>query len=91
VSEFLKLSQAHLGIGKPNKDVVALLRDALAMAKRGEISGIAIAAVEANNATRTSYATGCADKGLMMLAVHSLHTRITQAWFNSDTKYEDIK
>lgn len=82
VAEFHNLTAAHLGTGEPCQDIIEKLEDLLARAKRGEIIGITCAGVEANNSIFDWFASGCADKSFMMLAVHSLHTRITRGWYD---------
>lgn len=86
----IKIHALHgvkLSSGEPEEDVVLLLKTALAKARKGEIAGIAIALVDGRGSIRTSYASGCADKNLMMAATHGLHTQITKIWYD---EFEDL-
>jgi hypothetical protein len=82
MAEIHALTAAHLGIGEPVKEIVALLKSTLEAAERGEIIGIAIAKVDGGNSTSNTYESGHADGALLMMAVHSLHYRITKTWYD---------
>lgn len=70
------------------KDVIELLEYYLKRAKKGEIAGIAVAFVDGAGSVCSNHAPGCADKNLMMAAVHSLHTDVTRVWYDS---FHDIE
>lgn len=76
------LTDAHLGVGEPQKDVVILLEKLLEEAKRGEIIGLCISSVRGNNDRITDVAKGCASADNMFLSVISLENRIRNAYFS---------
>lgn len=82
MATFHSLTGAHLSTGRPCLDVVELLKNALVRAEQGEIIGLAIAVVDGAGQTMNSYAPGTAESHRMMLAVHSLHHRITKLWYD---------
>jgi hypothetical protein len=71
--------------GAPCGDVVSLLERLLEMARAGEITGIAVAAVEPQRRIADCYAIGEASMNDLMLSVHSLHTRVTRRWYEMPT------
>jgi hypothetical protein len=73
--------------GNPEPDVIELLEFYLKKAKRGEISGLAIAYVDGGQSIGSAFASGCADKNLLMASTHGLHTRITNIWYS---EFEDL-
>lgn len=68
---------------EPCAPVVELLERLLAMAKAGEIVGIAVASVEPMRRLADCYECGNAQDGDMMLAVHSLNMRFSKRWYES--------
>ena len=71
--------------GEPCEDVVSLLERLLTMAKAGEITGVAVAAVEPQRRLADCYAIGDAAMNDLMLSVHGLHTRVTRRWYDMPT------
>ena len=61
---------------EPEKSVIDILEDALAEARRGEIKGIGLFIVQANDGVTTDYASGCADRHLMVTGASYLHHRV---------------
>jgi hypothetical protein len=80
-SKVIAIGGVYPPAGHPEKDVVEILERCLARAKKGEVAGIAVAVVDGIGNIRSAYASGCADKNLMMASVHQLHTDITRIWY----------
>lgn len=66
-------------IFEPPQDVVELAEEVLARAKRGELKGLAIAAVDATDSTTTTWTGGCATGSLMVAATSILAGRVLKA------------
>jgi hypothetical protein len=82
-ASFHPLFAVHPPLRKPDKEIITFLEEYLAKAKRGEIAGLCIAYVDGGEHIHSDYASGHADKNLMMTAVHLLHTHITKIWYDA--------
>lgn len=84
------LTEAHLGVGEPQEDVVLLLENLLKEAKKGEIIGLCIASVRGNNSRVTDLAVGCASADSMLLAVISLENRVKNGYFSIRAEHPSL-
>lgn len=77
-ADVVPLTPAHFS-NEPQAEVIALLREVLAAAERGEIHGIALAYVAGANTGYTDWTTGRASSTHMVAAVARLHHRVMVA------------
>lgn len=77
-AEVHRLTAAGPVIG-PERDVVRLLEELLEEAKRGEIAGFGVSLVKASGGLQTAYASGCADRHMMLSGASMLHHRMNVA------------
>lgn len=66
-------------VAETPKDVIELLETTLERAKRGEISGLALAYVEGNLSCTTDWASGLAAGNLLVSVVTNLFWRVLEA------------
>lgn len=67
MAESPSLTGAHLSVGQPCADVVAVLKNALEKAKAGEITGVCIAIVNGAGSTSKFCTSSYAESGKMMI------------------------
>lgn len=65
-----------VSLHQPQDDVIAVLREVLARAERGEVRAVAIAVHQSPNETATIYAMGDGDMAHLNLAIDRIKLRL---------------
>lgn len=81
MGEIIPLTDAHLPIGEPDEETIALLRGLLAKAERGDLIGLGTYWVENQNDVVCSVAPGCARAALMVAGSSLLYDETKKRWY----------
>lgn len=82
MAEVIALSNAHLGIGEPDEEIIGLLRAVLARAEKGDVIGLGMYWVEGQNDIFMDVKAGCARAALMVAAASRLFKETDKRWNN---------
>lgn len=79
-AEIISLTPHHMAIGKTHESVIHLLNCLMKKAERGELLGLAVAAVEGQNDIVFQIAQGSAQSSLLVSGVAALNYEINRRW-----------
>lgn len=79
MAEVVSLHCGSMATNEPCADVIDLLEQYLAEARRGEIIGIALAVVDGNNSLATQWCSGRADRHFVLAATVLLQDMVCRS------------